>query len=218
MTDPLLARLAAADPVPVLPAIPAPVAAAEVAALVAAVPRPAPRRRRRRTATLAVLAALVAVPAGAAAMEVAGLHTGVFPGRGDTESVAGEEYLDTGSPQIAAVAEELTRGLPLPAGARWAPFLERWPAPEGGLMQRTGIAMQAEAYARCAWLTSWLGAHRDGDAGAAREAAAVLRRSATWPATAATDGGGVVASLTAVADAAAAGDPGPVRQEVAANC
>ena len=121
MTDPLLARLAAADPVPVLPSIPASVAAAEVAALVAAVPRPAPRRRRRRTATLAVLAALFRVPAGAAAMEVAGLHTGVFPGRGDTESVAGEEYLDTGSPQIAAVAAGATvarRFWPARAGRR----------------------------------------------------------------------------------------------------
>ena len=32
------------------------------------------------------------------------------------------------------------------------------------------------------------------------------------------DGGGVVASLTRVADAAAAGDAGPVRDQVAANC
>jgi hypothetical protein len=178
-----------------------------------------PRRRRRRTAALAALALLVVVvPSAAAALEVAGVHTGFFPSGSSTESVPGEEFLDTGSPGIVAVVERLTGGVPLPAGEDWAPFMARWPSAEGGLKQRSGIGVEVEAYARCRWQVAWLDAHAAGDAWAARAAAATLQQAASWRFTVATDGGGVVAHQRRLAAAAAAGDAGPVRAAYRANC
>jgi len=61
-----------------------------------------PRRRRRRTALLAALVVL-AVPATAAGMEAAGIHTGIFPAGGaQTEHVPGEELLNIDSPDPTA--------------------------------------------------------------------------------------------------------------------
>jgi hypothetical protein len=158
------------------------------------------------------------VPGGAAAIEAAGIHTGFFPTAGDTESAPGEEYLDTSSPDIVPVVRGLTATLPLPPGESWAPLLARWPAPGGGLMQRSGIGVQVEWYARCRWEAAWLRAHRAGDRAAAAESAEVLRRAARWPFTVATDGGGVVAAQERVAAAAAVGDAALVRGDYRANC
>ena len=199
--------------------LPGAVVDASVAAIVATGARPARRRRRRRrTALVAAVALLVAVPGAAAAIEAAGVHTGLFPAAGDTESAPGEEYLDTGSPDIVPIVRELTAGLPLPPGESWAPLLARWPAREGGLMQRTGIGAQVESYARCRWEAAWLRADGAGDRAVAASSAAVLARAARWPFTVASDGGGVVAAQERVAAAAAAGDAAPVRADHRANC
>jgi len=204
MTE-LLDRLAAANPLPDPPALPGAVVAAAVAELTAT-----PRRRRRRRFVAAGLAVAIAVPGAAAAMEVAGIHTGVFPSRGDTESVAGEEYLDGAAPGIVGVVRELTAGVPLPPDASWAPLLARWP--RDGLVQRSGIGAEVEAYARCRWEAAWLrGEDRP-------TAARVLADAAGWRFTTAADGGGVVAHHRAVAAAAARGDAGPVRADLRANC
>ncbi len=216
-SDELTARLVAADPLPAAPALPDAVVSAAVAELRAAAPAPRPRRaRRRRAAFLAVLALLVAVPSGAAAMEAAGIHTGFFPGAGDTESIAGEEYLDTSSPGIVAVVRDLTTEFRLPAGASWGPLLARWPAGERVLTQRSGLGAEVEWFARCRWEDAWLRAHAAGDAPAAAAAAAVLADPASSRYAAAA--GGATAHLRRVAAAAVAGDPGPVREDRRANC
>ena len=100
---------------------------------------------------LLALAAL-AVPATAVAIEAAGIHTGIFPGQGDTELVPGEELLQLDSPDIVPYVREITRGIPLPDGASWEPFLARWPLSEPTLAQETAIGSEAEWFARCAWI------------------------------------------------------------------
>jgi hypothetical protein len=140
-----------ADPLPDVPRLPDELIDVLVAEIVAA-PRPArTRRRRRRTALVAVLAVL-AVPATAVAIDAAGIHTGIFPSEGDTEMVPGEELLQLDSPDIVPYVREITRGIPLPDGASWEPFLARWPLSEPTLAQETAIGSQAEWFARCAWI------------------------------------------------------------------
>ena len=65
---------------------------------------------------------------------------------------------------------------------------------------------------------AWLRADDRGDQEVRTAAVAELRRHSASPLVAENDGGGVVASLTRVADTAAAGDAEPVRDQVAANC
>ena len=213
-------RLAAANPVPEAPVLPGAVVAAAVGELLA-VPRGRVRRRRRprrRTALLGALAALVLVPGAAAGMEAAGIHTGFFPGPGDTESTPGEEYLDSSAAGIVDVVRDLTTEFTLPAGEGWAPLLARWPSSESVYVQRSGIGMEVEWYARCRWEAAWLRAHAAGDAAAAAAAARVLADPASSRYAAANDGGGVMEYLRGTAAAAAAGDPARVRQEYRANC
>ena len=89
---------------------------------------------------------------------------------------------------------------------------------DGGLIQATGIRSHYEQVAQCVWMNEWLAADTAHDAGRAASAAAVLRGAARWPATVATDGGGIVAGLESVAASAAGGDRAPVAREVAINC
>jgi hypothetical protein len=140
------------DPLLDVPRLPDDLIDLAVAEIVAT-PRPTRRRRRRRrTALIAALVALVAVPATAAAIEAAGIHTGIFPGEGDTELVRGEELLQLDSPDIVPYVREITRDIPLPEGVSWEPFLARWPLSEPTLGQETVIGSQAEWFARCAWI------------------------------------------------------------------
>ena len=213
--------------------------------------RPA-RRGRRRRVLVAALVALVVVPATAAALDVAGIHTGIFPGRESTELTPGEELLNISSPDIVPVVRELTRSIPLPEGASWTPFLERYPATEPTLAQRIGIGggeasvcrepvalsrryatsrrqawrlcrgmrgqgAEAEWFARCRWMGTWLQAYREGDASGRRRSAAMLAQAGTWRYTRAVGGDGV-ALFERDAAAARRGDPGPVRQTYRANC
>jgi hypothetical protein len=219
MTDRLDVRLAAGNPLPDPPPLSDAVVAAAVAELVRE--RPVRRRRRRargRAVLVAAIAAVVVLPSAGVAMEAAGIHTGFFPGRGDTESTPGEEYLDSGDPGIVSVVRGLTAEFPLPPGESWAPLLARWPSKDGAIVQRTGLGQEVEWYARCRWEAAWLRAHDDGDAAAAAEIAGVLLKAAEWPNTASGDAGGVVAALRETAAAAAAGDPARVRREYRANC
>ena len=125
-------------------------------------------------------------------MEAAGIHTGFFPGAGDTESVAGEEYLDTSAPGIVAVVRDLTTEFRLPAGASWAPLLARWPAGE-----RRADAAQRDRHGgrvvRALPLAGRLAARaRRGRRAGRRRGRARARRPRGRPRyTAAADGGGV---------------------------
>jgi len=90
--------------------------------------------------------------------------------------------------------------------------------PSAGVIQTTAIQDNYETVARCAWIDEWLSAFNSNDTAKATAAAAVLRSSATWPATVATDGGNIVSTLHAVAAAATSSDRGPVLQQQSANC
>ena len=181
------------------------------------------RRRRRRVAGL-VAAVAVAAPATAAAAYWT-THTGEFGDPSHTEENA-SEWLDVCAPDFGDVATGLApTGRALPAGASWPTAVDTvvasWTAgcAEGGsLVQADGVRLSYESYAGCAWDTAWLRAHERADEPAMTVAAAELRRHAESALVAANDGGGVVESLTRVADAAASGEPGPVRDQAAANC
>ena len=76
----------------------------------------------------------------------------------------------------------------------------------GSLRQVTGIRSEFEQFARCAWRAEWLNANDAGDASRQSAAAGTLVGAATWPATVASDGGGIVDEERAVGDAASSGD------------
>ncbi|WP_320669953.1 hypothetical protein [Patulibacter defluvii] len=178
--------------------------------------RPRSRSRSRRTSLVLALVALLGVPSAAVATYV-GIHSGFFPGRDDSESTPGEEYLDTSSPGIVRVVRGLTAGVPLPPGDGWGPLLARYPADEG-LMQRSGIGVVVEGYARCRWDRAYLRADAAGDLSGRERAARTLLASAGWRYTVATDGGGVAAQYRRQGRAALRGDAGPVRRHWRANC
>ena len=182
------------------------------------------RARRRRRLVGVVASVAVAVPATAAATYWTA-HTGEHGDPSLSEENA-SEWLDVCAPDFASVAAGLApTSLALPAGVSWAAATDRvvgsWTAgcEEGpSRTQSDGVRLSYEFYAGCAWGVAWLRADDRGDRAARAAAAAELRRQAESPLVADNDGGGMVASLTRVADAAAAGDAGPVRDEVAANC
>src|SRR4051794_31352525 len=175
-------RLAAATPLrdADVPRIPSALADATIAEIVATDRPVRTRARRRRTALVAALVAVVVVPTTAAAMEAVGIHTGVFADRDSTESVPGEERLDVSSPAIVPIVGEITRSIPLPEGASWARFIDRWPRSEPTVEQKSAIGSEAEWYARCAWMGDWLTARRNGDEQRVADAARMLEDSKTW--------------------------------------
>jgi hypothetical protein len=90
--------------------------------------------------------------------------------------------------------------------------------PAGGVVQVTGIQANYETVARCAWIEEWLAADSGGDRTRRDAAAAVILKSATWPATVSSDGGGIVDFFTTLGHAAAAGDRQSVQREKDINC
>ena len=167
--DPLNDLIASASPVRDEAVLAAGPAIAELARAVAlneerrARPHPARRRLGRRWLALAA-AALVLVPTAAAVGELSA-RTGWFGNAAHTED-DGSEWLRTDAADFGAVAAGLVPDVPLPRGARWAIETERQVAQgraHPGLMQETGVRWAYEAYARCAWLASWLRSRENGE-------------------------------------------------------
>jgi len=180
--------------------------------------RPFRLQARRRLAI--AIAVAVAVPASTAVAYQWSAHTGWFGSPGMTENDT-SEWLRSDAPDFRQVAADLVPDLPLPRGASWTTELDRQveqgrSAP--GLVQVTGVRRTFEAYARCTWIQSWLLAFERDDRQAARLAAGVIAGSSRWPATVATDGGGVVGRIRSLGAAAARGDARPLREELSANC
>jgi hypothetical protein len=164
----------------------------------------------------AVGVGLVVVGGGAAAATWSSTFTGIFGAGGQSENDT-TEFLDVSAPDFAAVALQLGADIPFPPGDSAAAYV---PIVFGsdGLVQVSGVRMTLALDAVCAWSGVWLQATAAGDAAQSHAAATVLGEAASWPAIADHDGGGVVVSLQRVADAAAAGDDGPVREHWEANC
>ncbi|MBA4247395.1 MAG: hypothetical protein C0444_03755 [Microbacterium sp.] len=88
----------------------------------------------------------------------------------------------------------------------------------GALMQTTGVVATYELHAQCAWRAEWIDAFDNSEQQRTELATQALTNSATWPATVATDGGGVVANEQRLAAAAEAGDRTTVATEGLRNC
>ncbi|KNH16296.1 hypothetical protein ACU18_14155 [Arthrobacter sp. ZBG10] len=79
------------------------------------------------------------------------------------------------------------------------------------ITQDIAPVLRYEGVVRCLWLREWSEGYSAADAGARSKAVGVLRQSLSWPATVATDGGGVVEHMTTVVAAAELGDSEAVR-------
>ncbi|ONI65828.1 hypothetical protein CSIV_06080 [Microbacterium sp. CSI-V] len=209
-TDPF-AALAAADP-----ARDVSLSDADVRRIVRAAT--AQSRRRRwilATVTIAVVCA-IGIP-GAAVASGYLARTGWFgsPQPGSPEGTRpigteadGSEWIDASAPDYGDYAVTLWPAYAaLPVGYDTAAFARPIAADSvEGFRQVTGIRSEFEQNARCAWRAEWLDADARGDAERAATAAQTLTAAATWPATVASDGGGIVDEERALAAAATAGD------------
>jgi hypothetical protein len=185
-------------------------------------PRRQPRRARVRMGTrfAIALAVLALFPAASAIAYQLSAHTGLFGSPGQTENDT-SEWLRSDAPDFGAMIAALVPDHPLPAGATWRQAVTdvvRQGRNAPGLIQVTGIRLDFESYARCAWMQSWLLASDRHDDVSMRRAAVAIDKSTHWPLTVASDGGGVVEHLRAVARAARRGDRLPLQQGLAINC
>lgn len=173
------------------------------------------RRKRRKTAAIGLIAAALLAAGTPAAAQWVSLHTGLF-GSG-TEFAEDSELLDTGSPELPAFMDKLTRNYHLPPGGTFEQT-KRNAARERGLVQRESLESMIAAEAVCQWEQWWLDGDKHGDRSKVTEATTVLQQVPTWRIMHETDGGGVVDQLTKVAAAAATGNRGPVHEDWIANC
>ena len=177
------------------------------------VPRKRTRRRARRSLALAaVLLGTVATAAGGYALTT---HTGWFGDPTHSEE-DGSEYLRSDARDFAAAVHGLVpTDVPTPPGG-WLPLIDevvRDGRAQPGLVQETGVTATLAQKALCGWTAAWLAG--GGDRAAATDA---IAGAAGWRVIVATDGGGTVASLRALGDAARAGDKAPIARHHRANC
>lgn len=202
---------------------------------IAAAGRPRRRAPWVAGALLAVLALGAATPAIADGVRQFVAQTGWIgtspnpPGVGVGNAPSTEsddtEWIDALAPDFVDYAVSVLPveiGLPpaydLAAFARVVATEQQAALPGGGYMQVTNVQRNYETRARCIWIDDWLTAETAGDDARADAAAAVLETASDWPATVATDGGGIVDSNREVAAAAASGDRSPVKREYDINC
>jgi hypothetical protein len=218
-------RLRAADPLAgVLPDDSSTVLVRRLAAdVVGDGTRALPSRRRRRRTTLTLLAAALllclAVGSPGIAQRLAawtGVHGSGF-GEEDTS-----EYLLSTAPDYRQAVESLRPAhLPLPPGYDWRKAVDLFTAldmREPTYVPATSIKDNYAGYAACAWEAEWLAGRRAGDTGRVRAATKVLAEARSWPDAGADKTGGARRARDQIATAAANGDPGPLRQDVKANC
>lgn len=239
-TDPLAQLLSHADPAQNFHP-----SEGDATRLLRAVTKGQPRsvsHRRRAAAVVAAVSCLVVVGVGVPGVAAANgylAHTGWFspdPNPGSTPSVSRDTDADysewieiQGSDYVEVATSEWPSYVTLPPNYEQKQFARsiaentvRLDREENGgqasLRQVTGIRREFEAYARCAWRSEWLAANSAKSVARQRHAAEMLQEAAHWPATVATDGGGVVEAETAVADAARRGDRGQVLEPDLGGC
>jgi hypothetical protein len=177
-------------------------------------------RRWRFGIGFAIAGLVVGAPAAAVGVSLWSAHTGIYGGDG-TEVVDRSEWLGLdASDAPEAIADAYPTDLRLPRGASSddviAPvakiLAEKGVTPYDSsghvAMQETTVQVFYENAARCLWFREWLDADSASDQERLTTATEGIQDSLTWPATVASDGGGVVDYLQTQADAAAAGDRG----------
>lgn len=163
-------------------------------------------RSVRPSRAVALLVGLLFIVPLVAAAGAAILSTEAPYGMGDAEAYQAE--LDT--------AKAVT---PLPPGAAWPAFLDS--APDDDATYGTGLGRQmVEFGAYCLWLGYWHEAHAVGDRQSVERALDTLDDVRTWksmtdPQTMDEIGRDLIQDTI---DAAFAGDPGPVLQQLELNC
>ncbi len=160
----------------------------------------------------------------AAVLAVAGLVVGlgVAWAAGSRPAARAPEYLSTAS---STFAEQAVSWFPswvtLPDGYTRSTFgfavARRLQPRHPVYLTRVRLEADFERYSRCLWMQDWMSAEVSNDLTGMSSAAVVLRRSASWPATVATDSRSV-AGLRVMARSAAELELGPVSREFATSC
>lgn len=83
----------------------------------------------------------------------------------------------------------------------------------GIITQDIAPMVRYEHIVRCLWQKEWLDQHQQGNVQGQAAAVTVLRQSLAWPATVATDGGGVVERMTLTVSAAETGNAEQVAED-----
>ncbi len=171
----------------------------------------------RRLLSAAVLLCLAAGGPGLA--DRLSAWTGIH-GSGVGEDTS--EYLLSTAPDYRRAVESLRPAhLPLPPGYDWRKAVDLFTAldlREPTYVPATSIKDSYAGYAACAWEAEWLAGRRAGDIGRVRAATRVLAEARSWPDAGADRTGGARQARDQIATAAANGDPGPLRDDVKANC
>lgn len=211
ITDVELTRRLAHDAAPRhAPLVPAPVLTALVSETRTSAESSSLRRRLAGgiVGVSVVVGGLLVAPSATAAIERFLAQTTItFSG---SDVIDESEFVDTSAPDLGAYIESIyPEWLPLAPGQTRAVLIEQVRAAmaaEPGIQQEVGILRELERRVYIAWLDEWIDAYRADDPERMSNASAVLTSAATWPAFAATDGGGVTAIMAAYAEEIAIGN------------
>ncbi|WP_454812461.1 hypothetical protein [Paenarthrobacter nitroguajacolicus] len=131
--------------------------------------------------------------------------------------VPGSEWINPLASDYAEFAKSKYSSLPLPprydeerlknaSSLKEAKVYQDNDQGSGTVTQDIAPTVRYEGLVRCLWEAEWLDLHSAGDQEGQAKAVSVLKQSLAWPATIATDGGGVVDRLAASVAAAEAGN------------
>ena len=167
-------------------------------------------RHKRASGVLLLVIALVGPP-GVAFGSGYIAQTGLFGNPVASTEENDSEYINTGAKDYDAYAvRQWPSYIHLPDKydqVKFASATATYLKPPGGaLVQKSSLVWTFEDAARYSWMREWLDADESGDRQAAERAARVLKEASGWQATVQSDGGGVVAHFSEVAEAAAHGE------------
>lgn len=135
-----------------------------------------------------------------------------------TEQIVGAEIIRLDAPDLNDVVRGLAKGYPLAPGMTTDYLTDRISTDEPTEMDEVGVESVVAYLSYCGWAEEWLRAEATSDPSASHKAARVLAQVPEWDVLSMTDGGGIVDHFRRMATAVAAGDTGPVIQDVEVNC
>lgn len=176
------------------------------------------RRRRLLLVVAAAIAALALAGAGWAGLKA---RTGFFSSGGEGGT---GEYIRLDAPDAEPIVDELARDIPLPPGQSFDSWKANVLGPRAGthgvgvVMSESGIRASLEYTAACEWTGYWLDGFERGDEQQMADGLRVLEEIPTWPATVASDGGGLVDSYRLRALGARQHNPSLFLRDYLLNC